>query len=81
MLSPANSPTAAFSHLPLGFTGSLDGEAESFLAAALGSKLVERNGVYVDDEAVRSTSSVGDEPTRHRLWDVSAGLVGVPPDG
>ncbi|QCJ47476.1 SDR family NAD(P)-dependent oxidoreductase [Haloprofundus sp. MHR1] len=71
----------AFSRLPLGFTRSLDEGTESILAAADATGPAGRGGVYVDAAEVRPASSVGDETTRRRLWDVSAGLVGVSPDG
>ncbi|KTG10640.1 short-chain dehydrogenase [Haloprofundus marisrubri] len=72
---------AAFSRLPVGFTRSLDEGTDSILAAALDTDFGESTGVYVDSEEIRSASSVGDETTRRRLWDVSAGLVGISPDG
>ncbi|SDM08410.1 Short-chain dehydrogenase [Halogranum gelatinilyticum] len=71
----------AFARLPLPFTKGLEEGAETLIRAAADPDLADVTGVYLSDgEVTASSEESQDEEARRRLWDVSAGLVGVSPD-
>ncbi|WP_129114785.1 hypothetical protein [Halegenticoccus tardaugens] len=71
-----------FARLPLPFTKSVEEGARTVIRAATDPELEDVTGAYFSDgEPTRSAPESYDERIRRRLWDVSAGLVGVSPDG
>ncbi len=70
-----------FSHLPLPFTKSVEEGAETLIRAATAPELAGVSGKYLSDgELTRTVEESYDETVQQRLWDVSAGLVGLSPD-
>jgi NAD(P)-dependent dehydrogenase (short-subunit alcohol dehydrogenase family) len=70
-----------FSRLPVPFTKDVESGAETVIRAAIDPDLAGETGVYLSDgEVTESSDASYDEVARQRLWDVSAGLVGVSPD-
>lgn len=70
-----------FSHLPLPFTKSVEEGAGTVIRAATAPELAGVSGKYLSDgELTRSSEASYDEEAQRRLWDVSAGLVGLSPD-
>jgi NAD(P)-dependent dehydrogenase (short-subunit alcohol dehydrogenase family) len=70
-----------FSRLPVPFTKDVESGAETVIRAAVDPDLADETGVYLSDgEVTESSDASYDEVARQRLWDVSAGLVGVSPD-
>ncbi|WP_101295681.1 SDR family oxidoreductase [Halegenticoccus soli] len=70
-----------FSLLPLPFTRSVEEGARPVIRAASDPTLEGVTGKYfTDDGPTQSSPETYDERTRKRLWDVSAGLVGVSPE-
>ncbi|SEO44349.1 NAD(P)-dependent dehydrogenase, short-chain alcohol dehydrogenase family [Halogranum amylolyticum] len=71
----------AFKRLPLPFTKDVKAGAETLIRAAVDPDLADVTGAYLSDgEVTESSDASYDEVARRRLWDVSAGLVGVSPD-
>lgn len=71
----------AFARLPLPFTKGLEAGAATPIRAVADPDLADATGVYLSDgEMAESSEASYDEESRRRLWDVSAGLVGVSPD-
>jgi NAD(P)-dependent dehydrogenase (short-subunit alcohol dehydrogenase family) len=70
---------AAMAHLPLPFTRSVEEGADSIVRAVADPGLDGTTGAYLRDGEPVPTAIESDEVGR-RLWDVSAGLVGVSPD-
>jgi NAD(P)-dependent dehydrogenase (short-subunit alcohol dehydrogenase family) len=70
-----------FSKLPLPFTNDLETGAETLIRAAADPAFADVTGQYlVDGDVGDSSEASRDEAARQRLWDVSAGFVGVSPD-
>ena len=71
----------AFARLPLPFTKGLEEGAATLVRAAADPALADVAGAYLSDgEVTESAAASRDGAARKRLWDVSAGLVGVSPD-
>ncbi|SFL00603.1 NAD(P)-dependent dehydrogenase, short-chain alcohol dehydrogenase family [Halogranum rubrum] len=71
----------AFSKLPLPFKNDLQTGAETLIRAAVAPEFADVTGQYLEDGEVSASSEASlDEEARRRLWDVSAGFVGVSPD-
>lgn len=71
----------AFARLPLPFVKTVEAGATTLVRAAADPALADVTGVYLSDgEVTESSEASYDEESRRRLWDVSAGLVGVSPD-
>ena len=72
---------SALSRLPLPSAITVAEGAESISRAVVDPTLQGTTGAYLQDgEPVTSSDRTQDERARTRLWDVSAGLVGVSPD-
>lgn len=70
-----------FAKLPLPFTNDLASGANTLIRAAADSSFADVTGHYlVDGEVGESSDNSQDALARRRLWDVSAGFVGVSPD-
>jgi len=70
-----------FSILPLPFTKNVEEGAETVIMAAASPELTDVTGEYLSDgEIAESSAESRDRDVRKRLWDVSAGLVGISPE-
>ena len=71
----------AFERLPLPFTNDVEAGAETLIRAAADPAFADVTGAYLSDgEVGEAADAAHDEVAGQRLWDVSAGLVGVSPD-
>lgn len=72
---------AASSYLPFWSTREIEAGADSIVSAVVDPDLADTTGTYLrDGEPVSPAEAAEDGEVRRRLWDVSAGLVGVSPD-
>lgn len=70
-----------FSILPLPFTKSVEEGAETVIRAAASPEYDGVTGEYFSDgDVAESSDESHDAEVRKRLWDVSAGFVGISPD-
>ncbi|WP_231186603.1 SDR family oxidoreductase [Haladaptatus sp. DYF46] len=70
-----------FSMLPLPFTKSVEEGAETVIMAAASPEMADVTGEYLSDGRIAESSEESrDRNVRKRLWDVSAGLVGISPE-
>jgi NAD(P)-dependent dehydrogenase (short-subunit alcohol dehydrogenase family) len=70
---------AALARLPLPFVGDVEEGADAIVRAVADPDLEGTTGAYLR-EGEPAPAAVDDGEVRRRLWDVSAGLVGVSPD-